>query len=83
VKTELLIQIQGINSKDNEGLLVLGATNRPWEIDSAIMRRFEQRIYVPLPNFKERVSFLKNGLGNIENDLDDNDYERLSKDLKG
>jgi len=48
IKTEFLIQMQGVG-KTREGLLVLGATNVPWEIDSAMRRRFEKRIYIPLP----------------------------------
>jgi SpoVK/Ycf46/Vps4 family AAA+-type ATPase len=38
-----------IRTQSREGLLVLGATNVPWEIDSAMRRRFEKRIYIPLP----------------------------------
>ena len=49
IKTEFLVQMQGVG-KTREGLLVLGATNRPWDIDSAMLRRFEKRIYIPLPN---------------------------------
>ncbi len=48
IKTEFLIQMNGVG-KSRDGLLVLGATNVPWEIDSAMRRRFEKRIYIPLP----------------------------------
>ena len=41
-------QMQGVGN-DMEGILVLGATNIPWGLDSAIRRRFEKRIYIPLP----------------------------------
>lgn len=43
IKTEFLVQMQGVGSED-KGLLVLGATNLPWSLDSAIRRRFEKRI---------------------------------------
>jgi vacuolar protein-sorting-associated protein 4 len=39
VKTEFLVQMQGVG-KDDMNLLVLGATNLPWALDSAIRRRF-------------------------------------------
>ena len=48
IKTEFLVQMQGVNS-DMNGVLVLGATNVPWELDSAIRRRFQKRIYISLP----------------------------------
>jgi vacuolar protein-sorting-associated protein 4 len=48
VKTEFLVQMQGKTykigvGKDDDGILVLGATNIPWGLDSAIRRRFEKR----------------------------------------
>lgn len=44
IKTEFLVQMQGVG-KDDEGILVLGATNIPWVLDSAIRRRFEVNFY--------------------------------------
>merc|ERR1712227_1194362 len=48
IKTEFLVQMQGVGN-DNDGILVLGATNIPWVLDAAIRRRFEKRIYIDLP----------------------------------
>lgn len=52
---EFLQQIDGFASKSSN-LLLLGATNRPWDIDLAAMRsgRFSEKIYVPLPDKKAR-----------------------------
>lgn len=49
IKTEFLIQMQGLGTGDSR-VLVLGATNVPWELDPAVRRRFEKRIYLPLPD---------------------------------
>ena len=48
VKTEFLVQMDGVG-KGKSDVLVLGATNVPWELDAAIRRRFEKRVYIPLP----------------------------------
>ena len=54
---EFLQQIDGFDSGvKNTKLLLLGATNRPWDIDSAAMRsgRFSEKIYLPLPDIEAR-----------------------------
>ena len=48
IKTAFLVQMQGVGV-DNDGVIVLGATNIPWGLDAAIRRRFERRTYIPLP----------------------------------
>lgn len=54
VKTQLLTSMEGLGSKSDDRIVTIGATNVPWEIDSAFRRRFERRIYVPVPDFEAR-----------------------------
>ncbi|KAK6917187.1 AAA ATPase, AAA+ lid domain [Dillenia turbinata] len=53
LKTELLIQMDGLTRTD-ELVFVLAATNLPWELDAAMLRRLEKRILVPLPEPEAR-----------------------------
>ncbi|MFH4984541.1 hypothetical protein AB6A40_011250 [Gnathostoma spinigerum] len=49
IKTEFLVQLDGLATSTEERLLVLGATNRPQELDDAAKRRFAKRLYIALP----------------------------------
>lgn len=49
IKTEFLVQLDGASTDSGERLLVIGATNRPQELDEAARRRFVKRLYIPLP----------------------------------
>ncbi|XP_041040526.1 vacuolar protein sorting-associated protein 4B [Carcharodon carcharias] len=82
IKTEFLVQMQGVGV-DNEGILVLGATNIPWVLDSAIRRRFEKRIYIPLPEQGARAIMFRLHLGTTQNSLTDEDYRILAKKTEG
>ena len=62
IKTEFLVQMQGVG-KDSDGMLILAATNTPWEIDPAMRRRFEKRIYIPLPDAPARQTMFKIHIG--------------------
>jgi vacuolar protein-sorting-associated protein 4 len=74
--------MQGVGS-NNDGVLVLGATNLPWALDPAIRRRFEKRIYIPLPDEMGRYALLKNRLKDVDCDISDEDLENLAIRLEG
>ncbi|XP_054329251.1 spastin isoform X6 [Pongo pygmaeus] len=60
LKTEFLIEFDGVQSAGDDRVLVMGATNRPQELDEAVLRRFIKRVYVSLPNEETRLLLLKN-----------------------
>ena len=82
IKTEFLVQMQGVGN-DNDGVLVLGATNIPWKLDPAIRRRFEKRIYIPLPDANSRAQMVGLNIGNTPNDLRMKDYKTLANKTEG
>jgi katanin p60 ATPase-containing subunit A1 len=84
VKSELLIQMEGVAtiSDASKLVVVIGATNFPWDIDEALRRRLEKRIYIPLPDYDGRLSLLRINLREVTLD-DDVDLEEISKVLDG
>eukprot|EP01116_Phalansterium_solitarium_P025176 TRINITY_DN9511_c0_g1_i3.p1 TRINITY_DN9511_c0_g1~~TRINITY_DN9511_c0_g1_i3.p1 ORF type:complete len:556 (-),score=142.36 TRINITY_DN9511_c0_g1_i3:90-1757(-) len=80
MKTELLIQMDGL-SKSNELVFVMCASNLPWMLDEALLRRLEKRIFVGLPDIQARKimfqSLLPPAIGpNLS-------YEELAKATEG
>ncbi|CAF0897801.1 unnamed protein product, partial [Rotaria sordida] len=79
VKTEFLVQTEGVGA-DNSGVLLLAATNIPWALDIAMRRRFEKRIYIPLPGVKERAVMFKAHLGtDIPYEIQDHEWMELGQ----
>lgn len=78
IKTELLVQMNGVGN-DSDGVLVLGATNIPWQLDSAIRRRFERRIYIPLPDLASRTRMFELNIGETPCALSKEDYRTLGQ----
>ena len=63
-------------------VMVLAATNFPWDIDEALRRRLEKRIYIPLPTRTGREALLKINLRDVK--VDDNvDLIQVAKKLEG
>lgn len=60
VRNQFLKEMDGIMDKGKTlQLYVIGATNKPWSLDSPFLRRFQKRIYVPLPDLKARLEMFK------------------------
>ncbi len=82
LKNEFLVQMDGLNH-DNSGVLFLAATNLPWNIDPAFIRRFQKRIEVPLPNEEARMKLFEIEIGGTLCDLSLDDYKELAKKSEG
>ncbi|CAN6808463.1 unnamed protein product [Brassica oleracea] len=82
IKTELLVQMQGVGHSDDK-VLVLAATNTPYALDQAIRRRFDKRIYIPLPEAKARQHMFKVHLGDTPHNLTESDFEYLGLKTEG
>ena len=82
IETEFLLQIQGVGV-DNDGILVLGATNIPWILGAAIIKRFEKRIYIPLPDEEARKRMFEIHIGNTPHDLTSRDMHTLASKTDG
>ncbi|KAK6329557.1 hypothetical protein J4Q44_G00015350 [Coregonus suidteri] len=79
LKTEFLIQFDGVQSEGAERVLVMGATNRPQELDEAVLRRFAKRVYVSLPTEETRFKLLNNLLGKHGHPLNQKELAHLAK----
>lgn len=83
VKTQLLSEIQGIKSTGDKILLVMGATNRPWDIDNAMLSRFQKKIHVPLPDMPARAGIFKIHTVGVDSELEEDDYIELAVRSEG
>ncbi|CAG7716737.1 unnamed protein product [Allacma fusca] len=79
LKTEFLVEFDGLHSQADERILVMGATNRPQELDDAALRRFPKRIYVCLPEQATRVTLLRKLLSSHGNPLSERELNELAK----
>ena len=54
VSTEFMQEMDGLKSRKDDNIVVIGATNRPFDLDDAVLRRLPRRLLVDLPGEKER-----------------------------
>ena len=62
-----------------EGILTMGATNTPWELDEAFRRRFQKRIYIHLPDPIARSGMFKLKIKGVANSLTEEDFHNLGE----
>ncbi|XP_050184806.1 katanin p60 ATPase-containing subunit A-like 2 isoform X1 [Myiozetetes cayanensis] len=87
MKTELLVQMDGL-ARSDDLVFVLAASNLPWELDSAMLRRLEKRILVDLPSKEARQVMIQHWLPPLSNSggvalRTDLDYSLLSQETDG
>ncbi|MCK5628754.1 AAA family ATPase [Candidatus Bathyarchaeota archaeon] len=86
VRNQFLKEMDGIVDKGKKfHVYVIGATNKPWDLDWAFIRRFQKRILVPLPNHHTRLMMLKLYTSNLqlEQSVDLHELARLSEGFSG
>jgi len=88
-KTEFMVQMDGIQPKDNvnnqsNSVLMIACTNCPWDVDSAVLRRFSRRIFVPLPDKEARKALVKRLLKKAgEHSLSKTEISEVVKRMRG
>ncbi|MEM0020810.1 MAG: AAA family ATPase [Fervidicoccaceae archaeon] len=83
VRNQFLKEMDGIQDKDKKfHIYVIGATNKPWQLDEAFIRRFNKRIFIPLPDKEARMQLFKLYTKNlpISNDID---FDKLVEQTEG
>jgi SpoVK/Ycf46/Vps4 family AAA+-type ATPase len=86
VKNQFLKEMDGIVDKGKPlHVYVIGATNKPWDLDWAFIRRFQKRILVPLADHATRLNMLKLYSSNlqIDSDVDLHELARISEGFSG
>ena len=83
VRNQFLKEMDGLQDKGkNLHVYVIGATNKPWKLDEPFIRRFQKRIYVPLPDVKARRKLLEMLTSKIKL-APDVDLDKLARMLEG
>lgn len=83
LKTEILIQMDGAKTNTEDRVLVVGATNRPAELDEAARRRFVKRLYVPLPDEAARKQIIAKLIGAHHHNLSEADIKQVCDETEG
>ncbi|XP_006136421.2 fidgetin-like protein 1 [Pelodiscus sinensis] len=83
IKTEFLVQLDGATTSSEDRILVVGATNRPQEIDEAARRRLVKRLYIPLPEASARKQIVTRLMSNEHCCLREEEIDLIVKKSDG
>ncbi|KAI2657641.1 Fidgetin-like protein 1 [Labeo rohita] len=83
IKTEFLVQLDGAATSAEDRILVVGATNRPQEIDEAARRRLAKRLYIPLPEAEARRQIVTNLMSREKSQLGADEMEKVVQGTEG
>ena len=83
LKTEFLIQLDGAGVGEEDRILIVGATNRPQELDEAARRRLVRRLYIPLPDIKGREQLIRILLRHEHHTITDEEIADLAQRTDG
>lgn len=83
IKTEFLVQLDGAATAAEDRILVVGATNRPQEIDEAARRRLAKRLYIPLPEAAARSQIVTNLMAQEKNQLREQELDSVVAATQG
>ncbi|XP_026470181.1 fidgetin-like protein 1 isoform X2 [Ctenocephalides felis] len=78
IKTEFLVQLDGAGTGESDRILVIGATNRPQELDEAARRRLVKRLYIPLPDKPARNQMVSRLMQSENHSLTDEEINSIS-----
>jgi len=75
--------LDGANTSDDDRVVLIGATNRPQELDEAARRRLVKRLYIPLPSYAGRLQLVNRLISKERHSLSEEDLARISTETKG
>jgi len=83
LKTEFLIHLDGIASNQKDKITLIAATNIPYRLDQAVLRRFQKRIMIPLPLMPNRQELLSNLLKKSKNSITCEQLKEIARLTEG